>query len=252
MNGLINLAFPPLNAIDALLATFLPAFLRVVVWGALAGALAMGLYWLMSNQAKIKARQERMRQIRAEIKANQDDFQKVMALSRQNLAASFGLLGTVLGPGLLSGLPVLVIIAWISTYYAYAAPPPGMPVSLTIEPADSGFAVQPPEARAEGGGLVWPAADGAARFIDRTGAIFTDLPPTPPVGVIHKPVWWNALLGNEAGYLAEAGATESVVFALERRRLVESLPGWMATWEFSFFTATIIASILLKVGFKIA
>ena len=250
MNGLLNLAFPVFNAIDSLLAVALPAVLRVVVWGGVSGALAMGLYWLLSDQEGVRQRQARMKDLRAEMKANEDDFQKVMALSRQNLKESFGLLGRVLGPGLLSGLPVLFVIAWISAYYTYATPAPGTAVALQAEPADSGLHAEP----AAGGplSLAWPAAPGEARLVDKSGPVFAALPLAPPVNVVHKPAWWNWLWGNPAGYLDAGGATEAVTFALDRWVLLPGVPGWMDGWEFAFFASTILVSIVLKVVFKIA
>ena len=62
MNGLLNLLYPLLDALDWSLG-FLPAVLRVVLLGVLSGAVAMGLYVLLSNQDSIRARKEEMQRI---------------------------------------------------------------------------------------------------------------------------------------------------------------------------------------------
>ena len=97
MNGLLNLFYPVLDAYDWALG-FLPTLVRVIVLGVLSGAVAMGLYVLLSDQAKIRARKAEMQRIRAALAAAKDDFNETMRLSKRNLAASFGLLGESSAP----------------------------------------------------------------------------------------------------------------------------------------------------------
>ena len=145
MNGLLNLFYPLLDAFDWSLS-FLPAVLRIVVLGALSGALAMGLYVLFSNQARLRACKEEIRAIRTALNAAKDDFAETMRLSRRNLAASFKLLGVTLGPALLSSLPLLAIIGWLAAHYGYVVPAAGTAVPVAFLPTADGIAVEPPEA----------------------------------------------------------------------------------------------------------
>jgi hypothetical protein len=253
LNGLLNLFYPLLDAFDGALG-FLPAALRIVVLGALSGALAMGLYVLCSNQAKIRARKADIQEIRLALKAAQDDFAETMRLSRRNLAASFRLLGTVAGPAIVSSLPLLVIIAWLASHYDHAVPAPGTPVPVAFLPAADGMAVEPAGAllrEGEATSLLWPAAGEPWRFVDAGGLAYAG----PPAGVaattIHKWAWWNWLLGNEAGYLRADAAVDEIALGLPALTLVPGVPSWLGGWEAVYFLSVLVASLLIKAAFKI-
>lgn len=253
MSGLLNQAFPALDALDGALA-FLPAAVRVALLGALSGALAMALYWLLSPQAKIKARKVEIQDLRRQLQAAKDDLALTLRLSRRNLAASFALLGATLLPALLSSLPLLAVIAWLASRYAYELPAAGTPVPVAIEPAADGIAVAPPLLPSPGGmALAWPAAGAEpVRFSDAQGLVYAGPPAEVAASLVHKPRWWNRLLGNEAGYLRADAPIEAIRFDLRARRLLPGLPGWLAGWEAVYFAALIAASLLIKVRFKIA
>jgi uncharacterized membrane protein (DUF106 family) len=257
LNGLFNLFYPLLDAFDWSLG-FLPAVLRVVVLGALSGAAAMGLYVLLSDQAKIRARKEEIQRIRVDLAAAKDDFNETMRLSRRNLAASFKLLGVVIGPALLSSLPLLAVIGWLAAHYGYVLPAAGTPVPVAFEPpAADGVAVEPPGAllTEAGGGpprLLWPAPAGAPpRFVDAGGLVYAGPPADQPATIVHKRVWWNWLLGNEAGYLRPDARVDAITFDLAPRVLVPGVPSWLGGWEAVYFLAVFASSLLIKFGFRI-
>ena len=82
----------------------------------------MGLYVLFSNQDKIRARKEEIQRLRVALAAAKDEYNETMRLSRRNLAASFGLLGVVVGPAVFSSLPLLIVIGWLAAHYGYVRP----------------------------------------------------------------------------------------------------------------------------------
>lgn len=253
MNGLFNLPYPLLDAFDGSLG-FLPAVVRVVVLGILSGAVAMGLYVLLSNQARIRARKEEIQRIRAELAAAKDDFAETMRLSRRNLAASFKLLGVVIGPALLSSLPLLAVIGWLAAHYGYVLPAAGAPVPVAFEPAGAPVAVEPPEALAsspEGPRLFWPQPGALPRFVEGGSPAYQGPPADLPATIVHKWAWWNWLLGNEAGYVREDANLEAITFDLAPRVLVPGVPSWLGGWEAVYFVAVFAASLLIKFGFRI-
>lgn len=254
MNGLLNLVYPLLDAFDWSLG-FVPAVLRIVVLGFLSGAVAMGLYVLLSNQERLRAAKEEIRGIRVALNAAKDDFAETMRLTRRNLAASFKLLGVTLGPALLSSLPLLAVIGWLAAHYGYAVPAAGAAVPVAFAPTADGIATQPPEAL-QGEGVArtlrWPAAVGEPpRFVDAAGPVYEGPPPDLPATVVHQKRWWNWLLGNEAGYVRDGAAVDEITFALEPRILVPGVPSWLGGWEAVYFAAVLASSIAIKVGFKI-
>ncbi len=253
MNGFLNLSFPLLDTLDALLG-FLPAALRVALFGVLSGGLTMGLYRWSSNQERIREQKAEMARIRRALAAATDDLAETMRLSRANLGASFRLLGTVTGPALLASLPVVFVIFWVATRFGYEPPPPASPVAIAFEPGRDGVTVEPRTALLEEGGrlfLRWPTAAGEIRFDDGNGPIYLGPPPVPATDVVHKPRWWNLLLGNEMGYLREDAAIEAIRFELVPRRLLPGLPGWLAGWEAVYFASLLATSLLLKIVFRI-
>jgi hypothetical protein len=253
LNGVLNLFYPVLSGLDAGLG-FLPAILRLVAFGALSGALAMGLYVLFSNQDQIRAQKALMQTIRADLKAAQDDFALTMRLSRRNLAASLELLGIVVGPAVLSSLPLLIVIAWLSSQYGHVVPAPGTPVPVALAPTADGVAVEPAEALVEAGGsryLLWPAAGSPVRFVDGRGLVYAGPPADVPATTVHKRVWWNWLLGNEAGYVRPDAPIEAISFELPARTLVPGVPSWLGGWEAVYLLSVLTASLAIKVGFRI-
>ncbi len=253
MNGLLNLPFPLFDALDALIA-FLPAGLRVALFGVASGIITMGLYRWSSNQEKIRRHKEEIGRIRRRLAAAGDDLGETMRLSRANLAASFRLLGTVTGPALLASLPILLVIVWVAARYGYEPPPPASPVAIAFEPGRGEILVEPQgalEERGEGLFLRWPASAGEIRFRDAKGVVYAGPPPVPANDVVHKPLWWNLLLGNEMGYLRKDAAIEAIRFELAPRRLLPGLPGWLAGWEAIYFASLLATSLLLKLAFRI-
>ena len=250
--ALTDLVFPVLTALNDLVLGGLPALLGLVAWGAISGAIAMAIYWWLSPQARIAATNAEIKAMRVELKAAGDDLAETLRLSRRNLMLSLRVLGLAFGATVVSGLPVLAIILWVSATFGYASPAPGESIGLVVQPAAAtltGAALAP--ATAGGQRLIWPADGQEIRLGDGTGEIFAGPLSATGFGVIHKRRWWNLLLGNDLGYLDEKGAVDSISLGLADRRILGGLPDWLSTWEFPFFLSLVIVSLGLKFGFRI-
>jgi len=252
---MLNAVFPALTALDGLLASFLPALVCVLVWGAVAGALAMLVYKLSSNQnaiVRLKAETRDLRRRMLDPDLEQSEFARLV---RANLKASFRLLGKTLLPGLLSTLPVLLIAAWLDAFYGYALPPNGAPVRLHVEPRDAAVAVEPADRAGGGNGadlaVMPPPADEMLTIVVAGVVAYVGNPFAPPVPVIAKRQWWNALLANEAGYVNPEVGIDRIEIDVPRRHLVGGVPGWLAGWEAPYFLAIFVAALALKFGFRI-
>lgn len=256
MTGIIDRAYPVFDLLDAGMAPFLPAWLRVVVLGALSGAVTMALYTALSDQQAIKAGKARVAEIQGQLKAARDDLALTMRLTRANLAASFGILGRVLLPALLSSLPVLIVIGWLATHLTYAEPPPGTAVGVSFEPAQGAVDLAPPgtlRRDAAGSHLVWPAPATELRLASGTDLLWQGPPDRlASTGEVATPRWWNLFLGNPAGYLPEGAPLERMAVDLPGRDLLGIGPGWMRGWVFVYFATVLVVSLAIKVGFRIA
>lgn len=249
MNGLLNLAYPLFDALDRLIG-FLPDAVRLVLWGALSAAAAMALYRRLSGQERIKALQAEARGLRQRLMQT-DDAAEAARLAGENLKLSMRTLGTVTGPAMLSGLPVILVLAWVSASFATSAPAPGSAVPLTSEPPSVTVTGSPPVAGGEAA-LAWPGPGGTIALADPTGTIFEAPAPDPPPWILHKKRWWNLLLGNPAGYLADGAAADAVYLAVPDREVLAVGPGWMRGWAFTYLVSLLIVSLLIKFTFKIA
>lgn len=263
--GLVDsLFFPALDALDGALAgVLLPAWARLLLYGALSGAVTMAVYRLTSDQAGIRALKGRTRELQARLKAAADDLPLTLRLTRENLGVSLRLLLKSLWPALVASLPVVAVIAWLATSWSRPSPPPGTPVPLGGEPAAAaaGLAAEPAGALVPPSGspgevsavLSWPAPVAPVALKDAAGTlVYEGLGARPPAEVVHKRVWWNRLLGNPAGYLPDGAALDELHLGVPEREILPFGPGWARGYELTYFAAVVLVSLLLKTLFKIA
>ena len=192
--GLLNLAFPALDALDAALAAAaLPPWARLLLYGALSGALTMAVYRLVSDQAGIRALKAESRGLQGRLRAAGDDLASTMRLTRANLAVSLRLLLKSLWPALAASLPVVAVIAWLAVSWSLPAPPPGTPVPLLPGPAgavvtaEPAGALEPPGPAGGPAVLRWPAPDAPVTLRDATtgAAVYEGLGARPPAATLH-------------------------------------------------------------------
>ncbi|HMR33549.1 MAG TPA: hypothetical protein PKA13_19835 [Geminicoccaceae bacterium] len=248
MTGLLNLAYPAFDTVDGWLALLLPAAARLAFWGALSGGVAMVLYAAMSRQERLQALKRQSAELRTRVAAT-EDAGEAARLALQNVRLSFRFLGAVLGPALLSGIPVLFVLAWVSHAYSYDLPAPGRVVPVTVEPA--GIAVTLAPAAPEETAVTWPG-QGERIDLRQDGSTSIEIPADElELGLVHKRRWWNWLLGNEAGYLPDDGPADTVRFGLEPREVLSVGPSWVRGWAFVYFASLLLVSLAIKLGFRI-
>ncbi|QBQ56089.1 hypothetical protein [Nitrosococcus wardiae] len=233
--GLFDLPAPLFDAIDGLL----PPAWRLWLWGLAGGAASMGLYWLLSPQQRITQNKCELAEARQALNRFEGEFAEAAPMIKRMLGLAFKQVGIVAIPALIAMLPVLFLLAWMSTSYAHHWPEPGEKVEGRTTP--EGF-------RAE-----WLASNSAAHVLitDESGTRLANHPMTAPVPVLHKRQWWNVLLGNPVGYLPPDLPVESVEFVLPQKEYLGFGPDWMRGWEFSVLMSIFIGALGLKLGFRI-
>lgn len=240
--------------IDGLLGAVLPLVLRIGLWGALGGALSMGFYAFLSPQKKIISIKDEMKVLRAKLRNAGDDFQETMAITRKNLSLSLKLLGTVIGPSLLSALPVIFIVIWLGVYHTYQSPQPGAQLLITPEPAPEGMVVKLGGAHALRDGDVFKATyvqDGTIEVEVDGAQVYSGKPWSPAVNSIGKRSAWSTLLENEGGYLTSDSIIQSLHIELPFKELVSVGPTWVRTWMFTYFLTLSIVALAIKFIFKV-
>lgn len=253
---MINKIFPVLNTLDGWLALLLPFAFRLMIWGALAGALSIIIYAALSPQDSIKRLKKKIRSLQREMLGLDLEFPDFLRLSKENLKTSLRLFVIVLGPGLVSVLPVLTLVIWLHTCLAYEAPEAlgdlvtmsaDENIDLSLSTLNNSNRLSEDEILKNGSvssPTVVVMADGKV--------VYSGDPLSPPTRVIYKRRWWNVLLESPAGYVVDDAPIESIKLNISRKQVVKWGPNWARGWEFTFFVFVFIAALGIKLGFRIA
>jgi len=249
--GLFDLPAPLYSAIDGSLS-FLPLLSRLLFWSVVTAILSMVLYWLCSAQDKVEAAKQRAIVGRQKMAGYQGtEFGEMWPLAKESLAASGKHFAIVLVPAVLSSLPALTLIVWVSNNFSYTLPATGAATTVqsTPELSLSGLVADSEESNSYT--LSWPAADKPLTLYSVTNESLVTLPLSAQVPVVHKRQWWNSLIGNPNGYLPADASVEEIFFSLPRIQYLSFGPIWARTWELSYFLLLILCSLGIKVAFKI-
>lgn len=246
--GLFDVPAPIFAWIDAQVATLIPPLGRLILWGIVAALVSMGLYRALSAQERIGRTKAKLAQSRQQLEAYDGEFAGAAPLIGNLLRTALQQVGLVAWPAILSSLPLLALICWLSTAYGYRYPAPGtvpaiqtMPSQLQTEWIEGARNETAPEQRAAPRILV--------AGLDQQ--ILAEISLTAPVPVIHKWQWWNLLIGNPVGYLPSNASVDRIEVALPDKEYLGFGPPWLRGWEIPFFVSLIVVSIVVKVWWRI-
>ena len=246
--GLLDLPGPLLDGLDAALGhlIFAPG-LRLALWGAAGAVLSMWLYWVLSPQARIARIKTEAAAARQRLDGYDGPLADAWPLIGRMLRLALRQLAVVTWPAVLASLPVLFLIVWLSTAYGHAFPGPDQAVEARAFPGSH-------HARLVNGHDPRPGQEPGPphlQIADQEGRAIGDLDLTAPVSTVHKREWWNALIGNPAGYLPEDWPVERVEIDLPRSEYLPFGPWWLRGWEAVFFGTLLACSVAIKLVFRI-
>lgn len=243
--GLFDLPSSALTWIDQQLLGFLPSVARLILWGVVAGVASMLLYKILSPQRALAACKARAAELKEKLNNYDGELSGMWRIAGPLLGTSLRQVGLAATPAVAASVPLLFLLVWVSNEYGYRYPDPGEPVRAE---AASGAQVR----------LVAPdpapvGSETPPRVVvsDDLGRTVADVELRQPVPVIHKRQWWNALIGNPAGYLPEDAAVDRVEIALPQVEVVSLGPDWLRGWEVVFFASLVLASVGLKFAARI-
>lgn len=245
--GLLDLPAPVLAWLDGAFGLAAPPTLRLVIWGVIGAVVSMGLYWALSPQARIaRVKAEALRARRA-LDAYDGPFAGAWPLMRDMLRLAFRQLGLVTWPAVVASLPVLCLLVWISSSYGYGFP------EAAPAPAEVAVRTFPEQLEAR---LVGDSGDPARARLevvlaDPSGRIVERVPLAAPITSLHKRQWWNALIGNPAGYLPDDAPVDWIELDLPERQYLPLGPAWARSWYVVFFAALLAASLAIKLAARI-
>jgi len=217
----------------------------------------MLIYGLASNQESISSLTKEINEHRRKmLYSSVQTYSEYAVLARKNLKVSVARLGKVIGPALLSALPVLVIAGWLEAYHGYALPEGSKMVALTFFPPISGSVkISPPElVRSERGVLMIasPVVHPITFSFSANGKdVYSGDPFLAPTPVIEKKGWLNLILPTGAGYIYPGSPIDEIRFDLPRKLFFKGFPLWLSGWEFPYFFSVLVATLTTKLLFKI-
>jgi len=252
--GVVNLAFPPLRSLDAVLGNALPPTARLALWGFVAAALSMGIYWLLSNQGAIENVKAEAAASKRDLASHEGGFRDLFPLAGRVFLLSGRHVRLVAVPTLISVIPVAILAGWLLLDYNCRFPVPGETVGIAVEPASAAVRLDPRPGASDPGGprtLTWPDREAPVQLLGPDGVVIAELPPAMPVPVIGKREWWNTFLANPAGYIPEESTVAKVMLDLPHREYVGAGPPWARSWAAVFFPVLIVSSLGIKFLFRI-
>ncbi|MGD8710715.1 MAG: hypothetical protein PVF40_10020 [Ectothiorhodospiraceae bacterium] len=242
--AILDFPAPLLTWFDVHAAAAVPATLRLVIWGAIGALVSMGLYVLLSPQGRIAQGKRELAEARQRLDAYDGDFAGGWPLIKAMLGVALRQVGRVSLPAIVASLPLLSLLVWVSTSFAYAYPPRGETPVIHTSPPHLNTRWVPPPAGSSQPPHVLVADSGMQQMI-------ADIPLAAPVPVVHKRQWWNAMWGNPAGYLGADKPLDWVRVELPRQHYLGFGPEWLRGWEFTFFASLVAVSVIVKVVAKI-
>lgn len=249
--GLFDIPGPLYTAIDNLL-DFLSPYSRLLFWAFITAVVSMALYWLCSAQDKVAGAKQRAITARKQMAAYKGtEFDEMLPLAKESLAASSHHFIVVLVPAILSSLPALTLIIWVSNHFSFQLPAADSEVNLWSIPADLLADLSPAENGLPGYSVKWPMRDATLPIRSAAGELLLTLPLEVSVPVVHQRQWWNILIANPNGYLPADATVQEVHFNLPKFEYLSIGPAWIRGWEFSYFVLLVLTSLAIKLVFKI-
>lgn len=232
--GLLDLPAPILLNVDRWLAALLPAPGRLLLWAAVGALLSMELYRLLSPQRRIIELKLALKRAEHQVAEFDGEFADAWPYLRRMLSLALARVFVVLPATILASLPLLVFLVWMDTTYGDAFPPPGRSVSVQVPGEFEGRWVdragEPPR----------------AQVVDGGGAAVADVPLPVPVSTVHKWRWWNAIIGNPAGYLPDTAPIDRISIDLPRQEILPIGPRWLRGWEVTYLAALMAFALAFK------
>jgi hypothetical protein len=228
--GLLDLPAPFFDFVDSSLLGALPPLARLILWAIAGAAASLTLYRLLSPQRRIAAAKAAAMEARRRLNVHDGDLESALPLMRQSMKAALRHVGLVFPGALIASVPVLALLVWLDGAYGYQLPQDRQAPAVSVAPERYTGQWQP---------------DGSIAVRDQSGTEVARLTLAEPITHIEKRHWWNAIVGNPAGYLPEQGPIESVTIALPERQYLSVGPDWLRSWLTVALTVLVIASLLI-------
>jgi hypothetical protein len=250
--GIANRAFPFFAAIDDVFAKSCSPTVSLVIWGILGGVVSMFLYRALSPQDRIAQCKTELASLRRKLSGFEGEFAQILPLLRNQLSLSLNHVSLTVWPACVASIPMLFLLAWLSVERSYTSPLPETSVVVETYPTivEMTWSAKNESLGAGKWRLIWPPIDRVVAHAEG-GDERIVIPNGLSMPSVHKHQWWNALIGNPAGYIPDSTSIDRLYFKLTPAQYLGFGPAWMRGWEFTFFSALLLTSIVMKLVFRI-
>lgn len=248
--GVLDLPGPLFAWLDAQAGGVAPG-VRLVLWGALAATVSMLLYGAVSAQERIRLGRVQIAEAKRDLDRFDGEWEHAMPLVCRLLRLAFTQVGRVGWPSIVASLPLLSLLAWLSSTYAYDFPAHGTVPAVHAEPAGTLRAQWVAGACRPDGQHDCPPGRGPRILVFDGARRIAEVPLAAPVPVVHKRQWWNVFLHNPAGYLPADAPFDALRIDLPAREYLPFGPRWSRMWATLFFASLILVSLGLKRGLRL-
>ncbi|MFO1048574.1 MAG: alkaline phosphatase family protein [Geminicoccaceae bacterium] len=258
-HGWLDFAAPALSAVDRGALGWLPVWVRILLWAALASFISMGIYRLTSRQDALAEVKEKVATTRVELQGFDGEFAELWPILKRNLGLAGKQLWLTFVPAMIASLPVLFILAWMSNAFDASAPAPGATVPVTLTAA-AGHPLPPVSWQGDAKAhetepgtweVSWPAPGQSLQLVDSDGSTLLTLPTAAPVRTVHQREWWNSLIGNPGGYLPKPGDVSAVSIGLPQPTVIPFGPDWLRGWIPAALIVLVVLSLFLKFHWRL-
>ena len=133
--GLFNILDPILNVVIGPLIN--AGYLIALIVLALAiNLLLLLIYKKTTNQELMKRLKDEMKELQNETKTLKDHPEKMMEVQRRTMETNMKYMKQSLKPNLYTFIPIIIILGWMSTQFAFLPIMPGDEFNVTIQVAD--------------------------------------------------------------------------------------------------------------------
>lgn len=226
--------------------------IALILYGFGAGLISMLLYWLLSPQRRIGEHKKELSRLRRLLAAEEDEFSNVLRLSLQSLAVTGKVLGLTLAPVFVAVAPVLLLIVWVEGAYSKRAPVPGDPIRITVHPQEDVEITGPGVVERNGGWqIVWPDHPFELSVSSGTDDLVLAVDHGEPFRHARVSSRMADLLRLPYQGLPATGPVERLSLGLPSREYLSFGPRVVREWYVPFFLSMLVASLGVKLAFRI-
>ena len=249
---------PVLSLFDDMIEPFTSALIRLFFWAGIAALISSVIFKKLSNPEKISTLKVKLKIMQDQLSQHEGEFAELKDLAINTIKLSVKRMVLTFIPALLASVPVIFLLTYLSNRYELHEPAVNevVPITINWENSEKNNTVSVFNGdilikKEDAHSVIWPEKDKTGRLIDNATNIEVLRFPSPISSIIHKKQWWNSLIGNPAGYLAEDSAISSIEFNYQQQEIISFGPKWIRGWLFIFFFMTVVFSAAFIFIFKI-